>query len=140
MTWNRRIRNSRREGASKSSRMAELPPASSTPPLQSDAERQEMLDRMLTRLALADDSKLKILLSKILPYSISSLASPSPSVRKLVFLLSARLWHMWACFGGNYACAFCVSQRLMLFSWICRFFPLNFCGRRDILVMMHKVL
>ncbi|CAA7406117.1 unnamed protein product [Spirodela intermedia] len=64
--------------------MAELPPASSTPPLQSDDEREEMLDRMLTGLALADDSKLKILLSKILPYSISSLASPSPSIRKLV--------------------------------------------------------
>ncbi|PKA49156.1 hypothetical protein AXF42_Ash010841 [Apostasia shenzhenica] len=60
--------------------MAELSPASQP----SDAEREEMLDRMLTRLALADDSKLEQLLSKILPYSISSLSCPSPSIRKLV--------------------------------------------------------
>uniref|UniRef100_A0A1D1XKS2 Proteasome-associated protein ECM29 n=1 Tax=Anthurium amnicola TaxID=1678845 RepID=A0A1D1XKS2_9ARAE len=58
--------------------------ASSPPALPSDAEREEMLDRMLTRLALADDSKLEALLSRILPYSISAMASPSPSVRKLV--------------------------------------------------------
>nr|XP_009410433.1 PREDICTED: proteasome-associated protein ECM29 homolog [Musa acuminata subsp. malaccensis] len=50
----------------------------------SDVEREEMLDRMLTRLALADDDKLEPLLAKILPYSISSLASPSPSIRKSV--------------------------------------------------------
>ncbi|WOK96791.1 hypothetical protein Cni_G05498 [Canna indica] len=50
----------------------------------SDAEREEMLDRILTRLALADDDKLQPLLAKILPYSISSLASPSPSIRKSV--------------------------------------------------------
>lgn len=56
----------------------------------SDVEREEMLDRMLTRLALADDDKLEPLLAKILPYSISSLASPSPSIRKSVtFLPSA---------------------------------------------------
>ncbi|CAA6669169.1 unnamed protein product [Spirodela intermedia] len=56
--------------------MAELPPASSTPPLQSDDEREEMLDRMLTGLALADDSKLKILLSKILPIPSPHLHPP----------------------------------------------------------------
>ncbi|URE19654.1 Proteasome-associated protein ECM29 [Musa troglodytarum] len=50
----------------------------------SDVEREDMLDRMLTRLALADDDKLEPLLAKILPYSISSLASPSPSIRKSV--------------------------------------------------------
>ncbi|KMZ74828.1 hypothetical protein ZOSMA_121G00010 [Zostera marina] len=49
-----------------------------------DAEREEMLDRMLTRLALAEDSQLQNLLAKILPYSIHSLNSPSSSVRKLV--------------------------------------------------------
>ncbi|KAG1338330.1 hypothetical protein COCNU_04G006360 [Cocos nucifera] len=64
--------------------MAESSSSSSTAAAQSDAEREEMLDRMLTRLALADDSKLEPLLSKILPYSISSLASSSPSVRKAV--------------------------------------------------------
>lgn len=51
---------------------------------KSDEEREEMLDRMLTRLALSDDSKLQGLLSKILPYSISSLSSSSQSVRKKV--------------------------------------------------------
>lgn len=51
---------------------------------QSDAQREETLDRMLTRLALADDSVLESILPKILPYSISSLASPSQSIRKLV--------------------------------------------------------
>ncbi|XP_073008804.1 uncharacterized protein [Typha latifolia] len=57
-------------------------PAPAPPP--SDAEREDTLDRMLTRLALADDAKLQPLLASILPYSISSLASPSPSVRKMV--------------------------------------------------------
>eukprot|EP00268_Persea_americana_P062214 TRINITY_DN795_c0_g1_i5.p1 TRINITY_DN795_c0_g1~~TRINITY_DN795_c0_g1_i5.p1 ORF type:complete len:1799 (+),score=364.65 TRINITY_DN795_c0_g1_i5:189-5585(+) len=51
---------------------------------KSDAEREEILDRMLTRLALADDSKLQGLLSKILPYCISSLSSQSQSLRKKV--------------------------------------------------------
>ncbi|KAG0457671.1 hypothetical protein HPP92_022828 [Vanilla planifolia] len=51
---------------------------------QSDAEREEALDRMLTRLALADDSNLAQVLSKILPYSICSLSSASPSIRKMV--------------------------------------------------------
>ncbi|XP_042400814.1 proteasome adapter and scaffold protein ECM29-like isoform X2 [Zingiber officinale] len=62
--------------------MADTSTSSSTAP--SDAEREEMLDRMLTRLALADDDKLEPLLVRILPYSISSLASPSPSIRKSV--------------------------------------------------------
>ncbi|MQL77621.1 hypothetical protein Taro_010030, partial [Colocasia esculenta] len=71
--------------------MAEPSSGSSPAPPLSDAEREEMLDRMLTRLALADDSKLEGLLSKILPYSISALASPSPSVRKLVMEILSHL-------------------------------------------------
>ena len=67
--------------------MTESPGSSSTPAPASDAEREEMLDRMLTGLALADDSKLKNLLSRILPYTISALSSSSPSVRKQVLLL-----------------------------------------------------
>ncbi|XP_078435505.1 ARM repeat superfamily protein isoform X2 [Wolffia australiana] len=58
--------------------MAELPTSTS------DAQIEEVLDRMLTSLALADDNKLTNLLSRILPFSISALASSSPSVRKLV--------------------------------------------------------
>ncbi|KAJ3681025.1 hypothetical protein LUZ60_015514 [Juncus effusus] len=49
-----------------------------------DGEREAALDRMLTRLALADDSKLEPLLSSILLYAISSLSSSSASLRKLV--------------------------------------------------------
>ncbi|KAK1292730.1 hypothetical protein QJS10_CPB17g01685 [Acorus calamus] len=49
-----------------------------------DAEREEMLDRMLTRLALADDSNLQHLLTSLLPYTISSISSPSPSIRNSV--------------------------------------------------------
>ncbi|XP_057441454.1 uncharacterized protein LOC130733331 isoform X2 [Lotus japonicus] len=72
--------------------MAEPPPSSSAsaaapPPLaaaKSDEEIVEMLDRMLTRLALCDDSKLEPLLSKLLPLSISSLSSPALSVRNKV--------------------------------------------------------
>ncbi|KAL6641935.1 hypothetical protein ACP70R_020116 [Stipagrostis hirtigluma subsp. patula] len=51
---------------------------------QTDAEREEALDRMLTRLALADDARLAPLLPRVLPYAITSLASPAPAVRKLV--------------------------------------------------------
>ncbi|XP_068658632.1 uncharacterized protein [Aristolochia californica] len=51
---------------------------------KSDTDREELLDRMLTRLALTDDSMLESLLPKILPYSISSLSSPSTSIRKKV--------------------------------------------------------
>uniref|UniRef100_A0A0D9XNV0 Uncharacterized protein n=1 Tax=Leersia perrieri TaxID=77586 RepID=A0A0D9XNV0_9ORYZ len=51
---------------------------------QSDAEREEALDRMLTRLALAEDSRLAPVLTRVLPYAITSLASPAASVRKLV--------------------------------------------------------
>ncbi|KAF3327246.1 proteasome-associated protein ECM29 isoform X1 [Carex littledalei] len=54
------------------------------PPPQSEAEKEDALDRMLTRLALADDDRLEPLLSSILPYTISSLSSSSPSVRDLV--------------------------------------------------------
>ncbi|XP_039131872.1 proteasome adapter and scaffold protein ECM29-like [Dioscorea cayenensis subsp. rotundata] len=62
--------------------MAETSSSSAATP--SDADREEMLDRMLTSLALADDHKLQGLLTRILPYSISSLSSSSPSIRKLV--------------------------------------------------------
>ncbi|XP_058078401.1 uncharacterized protein LOC131226734 [Magnolia sinica] len=51
---------------------------------KSEAEIEETLDRMLTRLALSDDSKLQTLLSKILPYTISSLSFPSQLIRKKV--------------------------------------------------------
>lgn len=68
--------------------------SSSSPPAaavteKSEEEIEEMLDRMLTRLALCDDSKLQNLLSKLLPLSISSLSSPSPAVRnKVIEILS----------------------------------------------------
>ncbi|XP_052205851.1 uncharacterized protein LOC127810408 isoform X2 [Diospyros lotus] len=51
---------------------------------KSDEEILEMLDRMLTRLALCDDSKLEGLLSNLLPLSISSLSSSSSAVRNKV--------------------------------------------------------
>ncbi|ANM61265.1 ARM repeat superfamily protein [Arabidopsis thaliana] len=51
---------------------------------KSDAELEEMLDRMLTRLALCDDSKLESLVSNLLPLTISSLSSQSPVVRNKV--------------------------------------------------------
>ncbi|KAI3837921.1 hypothetical protein MKX03_019436 [Papaver bracteatum] len=51
---------------------------------KSDEDREEVLDRMLTRLAFTDDDKLDNLLFKLLPYSISSLSSQSPAVRKKV--------------------------------------------------------
>ncbi|KAF5447658.1 hypothetical protein F2P56_033192 [Juglans regia] len=58
--------------------------AASTAVASSDSEREELLDRMLTRLALCDDSKLQPLLSKLLPLTISSLSSQSPAVRNKV--------------------------------------------------------
>ncbi|KAA8544630.1 hypothetical protein F0562_022642 [Nyssa sinensis] len=64
--------------------MAESSLSSSVSSGKSDAEVEEMLDRMLTRLALCDDSKLESLLSKLLPLSISSLSSQSSAVRKKV--------------------------------------------------------
>ncbi|XP_059624994.1 uncharacterized protein LOC132268214 [Cornus florida] len=64
--------------------MSESSSSPSVPTVKSDAEVEEMLDRMLTRLALCDDSKLETLLSKLLPLSISSLSSHSPAVRKKV--------------------------------------------------------
>nr|XP_010313220.1 proteasome adapter and scaffold protein ECM29 isoform X1 [Solanum lycopersicum] len=51
---------------------------------KSDVEIEELLDRMLTRLALCDDSKLQDLLTKLLPLSIASLSSPAPLVRNKV--------------------------------------------------------
>ncbi|ESW13516.1 hypothetical protein PHAVU_008G203200 [Phaseolus vulgaris] len=63
--------------------MAQSSSSSSLSP-KSDAEVEEMLDRMLTRLALCDDSKLEPLLVKLLPLCISSLSSQSLAVRNKV--------------------------------------------------------
>ncbi|GLJ38855.1 hypothetical protein SUGI_0791890 [Cryptomeria japonica] len=49
-----------------------------------EKEREAMLDRMLTRLALTDDNKLETVLSKLLPYAINSISSPLPSTRQKV--------------------------------------------------------
>ncbi|XVE59843.1 hypothetical protein DITRI_Ditri05aG0079400 [Diplodiscus trichospermus] len=57
---------------------------STAPSAKSDAETEELLDRMLTRLALCDDSKLQALLCKLLPLTISSLSSSSQLVRNKV--------------------------------------------------------
>ncbi|KAL6966666.1 hypothetical protein U1Q18_032452, partial [Sarracenia purpurea var. burkii] len=71
--------------AESSSSSSSLAPATAPAIVEkSDAEIEEILDRMLTRLALCDDSKLENLLSKLLPLSISFLSSHSPSVRKKV--------------------------------------------------------
>nr|CAD1824607.1 unnamed protein product [Ananas comosus var. bracteatus] len=51
---------------------------------KAEEERAEVLDRMLTRLAIADDDKLEPALVKTLPYSIASLSAPSPSIRMMV--------------------------------------------------------
>ncbi|KAL8170504.1 hypothetical protein V2J09_022308 [Rumex salicifolius] len=51
---------------------------------KSDEETVEVLDRMLTRLALCDDSKLEGLISKLLPSAISSLSGNSLAVRNKV--------------------------------------------------------
>ncbi|KAL2316898.1 hypothetical protein Fmac_030774 [Flemingia macrophylla] len=58
--------------------------SSSSSAAKSDAEVEEMVDRMLTRLALCDDSKLEPLLSKLLPFCISSLSTQSLPVRNKV--------------------------------------------------------
>ncbi|XP_057801647.1 uncharacterized protein LOC131016878 isoform X1 [Salvia miltiorrhiza] len=56
---------------------------------KSDDEKEELLDRMLTRLALCDDSKLQDLLAKILPLSIAALSSASAPLRnKVIEILS----------------------------------------------------
>lgn len=58
-------------------------------PEKSESEKEEMLDRMLTRLALCEDSNLQNLLSKLLPLSISFLSSNSTPVRnKVIEILS----------------------------------------------------
>ncbi|CAM0950343.1 unnamed protein product [Alopecurus aequalis] len=64
--------------------MAEPSSSAAAPPAPTDAEREDALDRMLTRLALAEDARLAPLLARVLPYAITSFASPAPSVRKLV--------------------------------------------------------
>jgi proteasome component ECM29 len=62
------------------------PSPAAAPPAPTDAEREDALDRMLTRLALAEDARLAPLLARVLPYAITSFASPAASVRKLVSL------------------------------------------------------
>ena len=64
--------------------MAEPSSPAPAPPAPTDAEREDALDRMLTRLALAEDARLAPLLARVLPYAITSFASPAASVRKLV--------------------------------------------------------
>ncbi|KAM1197539.1 hypothetical protein ACFX13_009230 [Malus domestica] len=65
--------------------MAEASSASAT---KWDEEKVEMLDQLLTRLALCDDSNLQPLLSKLLRLTISSLSSQSSAVRnKLLEIL-----------------------------------------------------
>lgn len=51
---------------------------------KSDEDKEELLDRILTRLALCDDSKLQDLLAKILPLTIAALSSASASLRNKV--------------------------------------------------------
>ncbi|KAL3828680.1 hypothetical protein ACJIZ3_017482 [Penstemon smallii] len=56
---------------------------------KNDEEKEELLDRMLTRLALCDDSKLQDLLAKVLPLSIAALSSAPTSLRnKVIEILS----------------------------------------------------
>ncbi|KAH1090696.1 hypothetical protein J1N35_017953 [Gossypium stocksii] len=64
--------------------MAESSSVPAAAAAKSDVETEELLDRMLTRLALCDDSKLQALLSKLLPLTISSLSSSSQLVRNKV--------------------------------------------------------
>jgi proteasome component ECM29 len=66
--------------------MAEPSSPAAAPPAPTDAEREDALDRMLTRLALAEDARLAPLLARVLPYAITSFASPAAPVRKLVSL------------------------------------------------------
>ncbi|KAI7731341.1 hypothetical protein M8C21_033512 [Ambrosia artemisiifolia] len=55
----------------------------------SDLEMEEMLDRMLTRLALCEDPNLQNLLSKLLPLTISALSRSSSPIRtKVMEILS----------------------------------------------------
>ncbi|XP_073141185.1 uncharacterized protein [Henckelia pumila] len=56
---------------------------------KSEEEKEELLDRILTRLALCDDSKMQDLLVKILPISIAALSSASTGLRnKVIEILS----------------------------------------------------
>ncbi|CAK7330667.1 unnamed protein product [Dovyalis caffra] len=70
--------------------MAESSSLSSTV-VKSDAETEELLDRMLTRLALCDDSKLEALLSKLLPFTLSSLSSNSTAVLEILSHVNKRV-------------------------------------------------
>ncbi|XP_048499629.1 uncharacterized protein LOC104890118 isoform X2 [Beta vulgaris subsp. vulgaris] len=50
----------------------------------SDKDKEDILERMLTNLAFCDDSKLDILLAKLLPRAIAALSSQSTSIRNKV--------------------------------------------------------
>ncbi|EPS65152.1 hypothetical protein M569_09623, partial [Genlisea aurea] len=78
--------------------MAEVSSASSSPGFwsavlsgKSDKEKEELLDRMLTRFALCDDSNLQNLLGQIIPISIAALSSASVSVRNKVVEILAHV-------------------------------------------------
>lgn len=58
--------------------------SSSTPGGSTDAEREKALDQSLTVLAFCEDDKLHILLSRLLPFAISSLSFQSSLVRNKV--------------------------------------------------------
>ncbi|XP_065626874.1 uncharacterized protein LOC112035785 [Quercus suber] len=58
--------------------------SSSTPGGSTDAEREKALDQLLTVLAFCEDDKLHILLSRLLPFAISSLSFQSSLVRNKV--------------------------------------------------------
>ncbi|KAM4096438.1 hypothetical protein ACJW30_08G104900 [Castanea mollissima] len=60
------------------------PSSSSTPGGSTDAEREKALDQLLTVLAFCEDDKLHILLSRLLPFAISSLSFQSSLVRNKV--------------------------------------------------------
>ncbi|XP_048426628.1 uncharacterized protein LOC125470903 isoform X1 [Pyrus x bretschneideri] len=67
--------------------MAEASSASAT---KSDEEKIEMLDQLLTRLALCNDSSLQPLLSKLLPFTISAPSSQSSAVRNKILSFSSK--------------------------------------------------
>ncbi|KAM0979435.1 hypothetical protein ACFX13_015572 [Malus domestica] len=82
--------------------MAEAPSASDT---KSDEEKVEMMDQLLTRLALCDDSNLQRLLSKLLPFTISSRSSQSSAVpNKTKGSVDQRLAKGVACAAAFQAC------------------------------------
>lgn len=102
--------------------------SSAAAPVKSDAETEEMLDRMLTRLALCDDSKLQSLLSKLLPISISSLSSQSVTVRKKVLLRKISLRPFLSFSVHTMSDGFLKLQIVFcMLKWKCSIFALLLC-------------